>query len=139
MNKENILVEVIVNRQVEKVWEFWTNPKHIINWNFASDDWCCPKAHNDLRIGGEFTYRMSAKDDSFKFDFRGRYTKILPNKLIEYVLEDKRKVSIQFISNDKSTKIIEKFETESENSNEKQKEGWQAILNNFKKYVENKK
>ncbi|MCA9497288.1 MAG: SRPBCC domain-containing protein [Nanoarchaeota archaeon] len=133
-----IEIDVIVNSSIEEVWEFWTNPQHIVNWNFASDDWECPKAINDLRVEGKFSYTMAAKDGSMKFDFEGIYTKVEKPNMIEYELEDKRKVFIKFISEDDTTKIIESFEVEGTNNDEYQKEGWQCILNNFKKYVENK-
>lgn len=133
---EKIEVEVKVNKPIDEVWEFWTNPKHIVNWNFASDDWECPNATNDLVIGGKFSYTMSAMDGSMKFDFEGTYTNVEKYSLIQYELGDKRRVSIKFITQDNGTKILESFDAETQNSIEMQRQGWQSILNNFKKYVE---
>lgn len=131
-----ISVETTVEVPVEKVWEFWTEPHHITKWSFASDEWHAPKAENDLRVGGTFLTRMEAKDGSFGFDFGGVYDEIKKNELISYTLGDGRKVSISFISQDHATKIIETFDAESMNSIEQQKAGWQAFLENFKKYSE---
>jgi uncharacterized protein YndB with AHSA1/START domain len=135
-NKTNITVETTVNAPVEKVWKYFTKPEHIIKWNNASDDWHTTKAENDLRVGGKFTSRMEAKDGSFGFDFGGEYDAVEVNKKIEYTLGDGRKVKVDFSGNDNSTVIAETFEAESTNSIEMQKSGWQAILNNFKKYTE---
>ncbi len=131
-----IAVKTTVNAVIEKVWEFWTLPEHIIKWNSASPDWHTPAATNDLQIGGKFTSRMEAKDGSMGFDFWGIYDVIKPNELIEYTLGDDRKVSVAFTSNSLETTIIETFEAETENTIELQKGGWQAILNNFKTYTE---
>lgn len=129
-------IETTINYSIEKVWEFFTLPKHITQWNFAADSWHSPKAINDLTVGGKFNYRMEAKDGSFGFDFEGIYDTIKINELIEYTLGDGRKVSIEFAGNGKETKVIESFEPENENPIELQKGGWQAILDNFKKHVE---
>lgn len=137
-NKTKITVEALVNAPVSKVWESWTNPNDIINWNTASDDWHATKAENDLRIGGKFLSRMEAKDGSFGFDFYGEYENIKTNELIEICLGDGRKVSINFKFVDGKTKIIETFEAEDTNTIELQEFGWQSILNNFKKYTESK-
>lgn len=133
-----ITVEAIINAPVEKVWDFWTDPKHIVKWNAASDDWHTPFAENDLRVGGKFLSRMAAKDGSREFDFIGQYSKLEALKNIEYSIEDGRKVAISFISNGNETRVIEKFEAESTFPVEMQKEGWQSILNNFKRYVESR-
>ena len=135
--KTTIKIETIVAAPLEKVWDFWTEPEHITHWNFASDDWHCPWAKNDVREGEKFTWRMEAKDGSFGFDFGGEYQSIKPNQLIEYTIGDGRKVKITFKENGNETQVIEVFEAETQNSLEMQKNGWQAILNNFKKYVEN--
>ncbi len=134
--KTNITVEAIINAPVEKVWNLWTDPKHIIQWNNASDDWHTPKAENDLRVDGRFLSRMEAKDGSFGFDFSGQYSKVEEHKEIEYILDDARKVNIRFVPKDYTTGVVETFEAEDENSIEMQRTGWQAILNNFKKYAE---
>ena len=134
--KTEITVSVIVNAPLQKVWQFWTLPEHIKQWNFASDDWHTPKAENDLRVGGKFLSRMEAKDGSFGFDFWGVYDEIKENELITYTMGDDRKAKIIFINEGNATKVIETFEAENENSIELQQGGWQAILNNFKKYSE---
>jgi uncharacterized protein YndB with AHSA1/START domain len=138
MDKIFITVEANINAPVEQVWERWTNPKDIINWNNASDDWHTTKAENNLKIGGKFLSTMAAKDGSFSFDFEGTYNNVVENKLIEYNIIGGREVKIMFSTEENQTKIVEIFEAENENSVELQQAGWQAILNNFKKYVENK-
>lgn len=138
MEKINITVEVTVNAPIEEVWDKWTNPAHIIQWNSASDDWHTPHAENDLREGGKFTARMEAKDGSFGFDFWGIYDTIKQYEFIEYTLGDNRKVNIAFTASGNETHLIETFEAETENSVELQKAGWQAILNSFKNHVEAK-
>lgn len=135
-NKTKITIECIINANIEKIWDYWTTPKHIEQWNYASDDWHTPKALNDIRVGGGFSYTMAAKDGSFTFDFGGTYTAVLKHSLIEYAIGDGRMVSVNFITNEGTTKIIETFEAENQNPIEMQQSGWQAILNNFKKYVE---
>jgi len=132
-----ITINAIVNAPIEKVWDYWTTPAHIMQWNNASDDWHTPAAENDLRVEGKFSSTMAAKDGSFSFDFGGTYTAVEKHKLIEYVLEDGRKVEIQFSSNGVETSITESFDPETQNPHEMQQAGWQAILNNFKKYTEN--
>jgi uncharacterized protein YndB with AHSA1/START domain len=135
--KTLIAIEATVNAPVEKVWSFWNDPRHIVKWNHASDDWHSPRAENDLKVGGKFLVRMEAKDGSFGFDFAGEYTKVDIHKEIEYVIADGRKVHVSFDANGKETTILETFEAERENSEEMQQQGWQAILDSFKKYVEN--
>lgn len=135
-SEEAITVETTVNAPVEKVWKVWTLPEHIKNWNNASDDWHTPSAENDLRPGGKFSSRMEAKDGSSGFDFEGVYDEVVPQKLISYALGDNRKVKIVFTSKGDQTKVTETFDPENENSLELQKGGWQAILDNFKKYAE---
>ena len=131
-----IKVVAEINAKTEKVWDYWTNPEHIVNWTFASSDWHCPFAENDLRTNGKFKTRMEAKDGSMGFDFEGIYTNVIENQLIEYVLADNRKIIIEFKEYENCVKIIEKFDPEDENSLELQEQGWQSILNNFKKYVD---
>lgn len=137
VTKSIITVENLVNAPIEKVWECWTKQEHITKWNFASDDWHSPKAENDLRVGGNFLYRMEAKDGSMGFDFGGVYDVVKDNAYIEYTMGDGRKVKVNFSAqgNDK-TKVTESFEAEGTHSIEMQKGGWQAILDNFKKYTE---
>jgi uncharacterized protein YndB with AHSA1/START domain len=131
-----ITVATTIQAPVEKVWKYWTQPEHIINWNFASEDWHTPAAENDLREGGKFSSTMAAKDGSMSFDFWGVYTKIDKYKVIEYTLGDERTVAITFSGDGNTTKIVETFEAEGQNSVEMQQAGWQAILDNFKKYTE---
>ena len=135
-NKTEITVEATLKAPVEKVWKFWTMPEHITKWNNASDDWHTSFAKNDFSMGGKFLSRMEAKDGSAGFDFEGIYVEIINNKKIVYKIADGRQVKINFTSVGNETKVLESFEAESLNSNEMQKNGWQAILNNFKKYVE---
>jgi uncharacterized protein YndB with AHSA1/START domain len=129
-------VETTVAAPVEKVWEYWSKPEHITRWNNASDDWHTPHAENDLRVGGKFVSRMESKDGSMGFDFNGVYDEVKTNELIAYTIEGGRKVNISFSSNDNETKITESFEAETENSLQLQQDGWQSILDNFKKYTE---
>jgi len=131
-----ITVSAIVNAPVQKVWEYWTNPKHITRWNNASDEWHTPRAENDLRVGGKFLSRMEARDGSMGFDFIGKYSKVEPHRLIKYTLEDDRKVQVSFDPDGDRTTVTEVFDAEHENSVELQQTGWQAILDSFKKYVE---
>jgi len=131
-----IKIENTIQSPVSKVWEAYTEPKHIVNWNFASDDWCCPHAENDLKPGGKYSARMEAKDKSFGFDFEAMYDEIIPEKKIVYTIADGRKVIIAFEGQNGETKVTTEFETENQNPVEMQRDGWQAILNNFKKYVE---
>jgi len=137
--KTIVSVHVIIHAPVEKVWEYFNSPEYIVKWNFASDDWFSPSATNDLRVGGKFNYRMEAKDGSFGFDFYGVYDEVIENELIEYTLGDNRKVKIMFYAMANKTEVVENFETEEENTVELQRTGWQAILDNFKKQVENNK
>ena len=136
VNKELVTVETTIHAPIEKVWEYFSQPKHITQWNNASDDWFTPKSENDFREGGKFVNRMEAKDGLMGFDFWGVYDKIVVNKYIEYTLGDNRKVKINFTSEDNKTRMEESFEAEATNSLDVQKTGWQNIVNNFKKYVE---
>jgi len=134
--KTKITVETTVNAPIYQVWELWTSPQHITKWNNASDDWHTPFAENDLRKGGKFTSRMEARDKSAGFDFGGVYDEVKTNQLIEYTMEDGRKVRIVFTDLGDETKIAETFEAEEENSIDMQRDGWQSILDNFKRYAE---
>lgn len=131
-----ITIETTISAPIETVWECWTQPDHVKQWNNASPDWHTPKADNDLREGGKFVYRMEAKDESFGFDFGGVYTKVEQHRQIDYTMDDGRKVSTTFDSHGDHTHITESFDPETENSREMQQQGWQAILDNFKKHVE---
>ena len=134
--KTIITVETTVNAPVEKVWKYWTEPRHIIRWNNASADWCTTKAENDLREGGSFSATMAAKDGSFSFDFGGVYDKIKKHELIEYTLGDGRKVKVAFSTTGDQTRVVEDFEAENTHPIEVQRGGWQSIMDNFKKHVE---
>lgn len=131
-----ITVSVKIDAPVEKVWNYFTQPEHIVKWNFANDDWHSPSAENDLTVNGLFKYNMAAKDGSFSFDFWGNYTQIETHKTIAYTMGDGRKAILHFTENDNQTEVVEMFEPEGQNPEEMQQMGWQAILNNFKKYVE---
>ena len=131
-----ITIESTVNAPVEKVWESWTKPDHIVKWNYASDDWHSPWAKSDFREGGNFSARMEAKDGTMGFDFGGVFNVIKTNEYIETTLGDGRKVETSFIKQGNQTKVIETFEAENTHPAELQKNGWQAILDNFKKYTE---
>jgi uncharacterized protein YndB with AHSA1/START domain len=133
---QTITVKTTVNAGIEKVWNYFTAPQHIIKWNHASDDWHSPKAENDLRKGGKFNYRMEAKDGSFGFDFEGSYDEVKPNEKIAYTIGDGRKVEVIFLEKNNETEVITRFEAEQTNSIDMQRGGWQAILDNFKKYAE---
>jgi uncharacterized protein YndB with AHSA1/START domain len=135
--KTVITIEATVNAPVEKVWKFWSEPNHITKWAFASEDWHVPSAENDLRTGGKFSTTMAAKDGSFSFEFGGVYDKVESNKTINYTIGDGRKVETSFAGKGNETKIVQSFEAEEQNSIDMQRGGWQAILNNYKKYVEN--
>ncbi len=136
---QKIKVETIIKGDIEKVWKFWNEPEHITKWAFASDDWECPYAENDLKEGGRFLTRMSAKDGSSSFDFTGTYTKVVPFEKIEYIMDgaDARAGVITFEKvGEDAVKIIEEFDPENENPEEMQRTGWQAILVNFQKHIE---
>ncbi len=131
-----ITVETTVNAPVAKVWQYWTAPEHIMQWNNASPDWHTPRATTDLKAGGKFSSRMEAKDGSVGFDFEGIFSKVVPNEVLEYGMADGRTVSVLFKDEGGKTHITESFDAETENSEDMQRAGWQAILDNFKKHAE---
>jgi uncharacterized protein YndB with AHSA1/START domain len=134
---ESIRVETIINRGIGKVWEMFTEPKDIVKWNYPSDEWECPYAKNDFKINKRFVYRMMTKDKKICFNFTGTYKEIVTGKIISYMFDDRRKVTITFEKiTGATTKIIEVFHPERNNSVDMQRNSWQAILDNFKKYVE---
>ena len=137
--KTVVTVSTVINAPVAKVWEYWSKPEHITQWCSASDDWHAPKAENDLRTGGKFSTRMEAKDGSMGFDFGGVYDVVKNDEYIEYTMGDGRKVQVSFAAKGNTTAIVEKFEAEEMNPVEMQRGGWQAILDNFKKYTESGK
>ena len=134
--KTSITVETLVNAPVEKVWVYWSSPEHITQWCAAAADWHAPYADNDLRKGGKFRTSMAAKDGSVSFDFEGTYTNVEKNKVVEYAMSDGREVKVVFTPEGKATRIVETFDAEQQNPIEMQRGGWQAILDNFKKYTE---
>lgn len=131
-----VTVQAVIQAPVEKVWSYWTEPEHITKWNQASDDWHAPRAENDLRAGGTFLTRMEAKDGSMGFDFGGVYDEVNMHERISYTLGDGRRVEITFAAEGQGTKVVETFDAESTHPVEFQQAGWQAIMDNFKKYVE---
>lgn len=137
MKTNRITVQADIVADTKKVWNYYTFPEHITNWNFASTDWHCPKAENDLRVGGNYKARMEAKDGSWGFDFEAIYDAVVEHKNFIYTMGDGRKASVDFENFGDKTRVIVAFDAEKENSEEMQRNGWQAILNNFKKYVEN--
>jgi uncharacterized protein YndB with AHSA1/START domain len=138
MENTKITVQITVNYPIEKVWKIWTSEEDIKQWNNASDDWHTSKAEINLVVGGTFSSRMEAKDGSFGFDFSGKYTAVKTNELIAYTMDDHRTCIINFKNIGNETLIIQTFEAETENPIEMQEFGWQAIMNNFKKYAESK-
>lgn len=137
MDKKQIEISTKVKSDIDKAWEYWTKPEHITRWNSPSDEWHTPKAENDLKKGGRFTFRMEAKDGSAGFDFGGNYDEVKDREFISYTLDDDRKVEVSFDKKNDHILVVEKFEPESQNPEDMQRDGWQAILDNYKKYVEN--
>lgn len=136
MENNKITVQATIAANINKVWNYWTLPEHIVNWNFASEGWICPTAENDLKVGGKFNYRMASIDGDEGFDFEGVYDEVVNHKKITYSLADERHIDILFESLGDKTKVTEIFDPEKINSEELQQAGWQAILDNFKNYVE---
>ena len=138
MTFEKVTVSAQVNAPVSKAWNTYTSPEHITHWNFAADEWCCPSASNDLRVGGKYSTRMEAKDGSAGFDFEGTYTDLTPESSLTYVLGDGRIVTTTFEAMEEaSTLVTTVFDAENENTLERQRFGWQSILDNYKKHAEN--
>jgi uncharacterized protein YndB with AHSA1/START domain len=131
-----ILVETTVTAPIDAVWHAYTTPEDIVQWNSASDDWHTTKATVDLREGGAFSSRMEAKDGSFGFDFAGTYTRVVTHQLLEYSFGD-RQAKVEFTATPLGVKVQVEFDAEDTHSIEQQQGGWQAILNNFKRHVEN--
>jgi uncharacterized protein YndB with AHSA1/START domain len=135
MTKEKLTIRATVLADKQKVWEYYTQPEHITKWNFANDDWCCPSASNDLKIGGRYVARMEAKDGSFGFDFDAVYIEINQGQNFIYEFGG-RFATVDFKETDVQTEVTVTFDPETENSIDLQRQGWQAILDNFKKYTE---
>lgn len=136
MSFSKIQIEATIEAPLAKVWSFWTQPQHITHWNFAADTWCCPRASNDLKVGGQYSARMEAKDGSFGFDFEAVYDQVIDQKKLSYNMSDGRNATTTFESRGSTVKVITVFDAEKMNPEQMQKDGWQSILNNFKKYVE---
>ncbi len=134
--RQQMTISTVVQAPLATVWEHWTKPEHIKEWNAASDDWCCPSATNDLRIGGSFSARMEARDKSAGFDFGGVYSEVIPHEKLAYHMEDGRAVQVQFEETADGVKVTETFDIEDLNSAEMQRSGWQAILDRFKAQTE---
>jgi uncharacterized protein YndB with AHSA1/START domain len=133
---EKLMVRMLVNKDIETVWNAWTSPEHITKWNFASEDWNCPSAKNEFQNGGKFSYRMEAKDGSMGFDFDGVYDEITAMSKISFTLNDGRRVIVNFVECEESIEVTESFEPDDSVSLEMQQSGWKSILKNFKKHVE---
>ena len=133
---EPITIEAHVIAPIETVWHAWTDPAHITQWNFASDDWHCPRAQNDVRVGGRCITRMEAKDGSFGFDLEYSYQEVEPRAYLAYMLTDGRKVSTRFTAQDGGTHVVTVFEPETVHPVEMQREGWGQILASFKRHAE---
>lgn len=134
--KPLITVSAEINTPVQKAWKYWTEPEHITQWNFATDDWHCPAASGELKVGGKFSATMASRDGQFSFAFEGVYTEIKEPHALGYSIADGRKVKIHFEEKENKTIVREQFEAENMHSLELQRDGWQSILNNFKKYTE---
>lgn len=136
MNQNKITIEALISAPTERVWEIWTEPAHITRWNFATDEWHCPRAENDLRVGGKYFARMEAKDGGMGFDFEAVYDEVVAYKTMTYTLADGRQVTTAFENAGGATKVVTTFDAEADNPADMQRAGWQAILNNFKRYTE---
>jgi uncharacterized protein YndB with AHSA1/START domain len=136
MDKTMITIQATVQADAGKAWECYTKPEHITKWNFASDDWHCPSAFNELKVGGTYRVRMEAKDGSFGFDLEATYDSVEPGNSFTYTMADGRTVHLVLHDKGNATEVSITFEAENQNPVELQREGWQAILNNYKKYTE---
>ena len=133
---EPITVSTVVAVPRQKAWVLFTEPEHVTQWNSASPDWHTPRAENDLRVGGKFVSRMEARDASAGFDFEGTYTEVVPEERYAYTMADGRKAVVTFADDAGGTRVTETFDPENENPIEMQRDGWQAILESFKRYAE---
>ncbi|MBB4081078.1 uncharacterized protein YndB with AHSA1/START domain [Lewinella aquimaris] len=137
MATEQITVQTTVNASLHETWHYYTESEHVINWNFASEDWHCPAAVNDLRVGGDFRITMAAKDGSMSFDLEGTYDEVSPETHIAYTLSNGRKVSVDFSEGEgEGTGVVIDFDPEPGEDRDVQKQGWQSILDNFRQYAE---
>ncbi|WP_212005163.1 SRPBCC family protein [Chitinophaga sp. HK235] len=131
-----VTVTTVINADAKKVWDYYTQPEHITGWNFADPSWHCPSASNDMRVGGKYVARMEAKDGSFGFDFEATYNEVVDGEKLSYTMPDSRQATVAFHKTGNQTEVVVNFDPETENPIEMQKGGWQAILDNFKKYTE---
>lgn len=138
MEAKKITIQATIDAPVTKVWDYWTKPEHITGWNFASDDWQCPNATNDVRVGGRYMARMEAKDGSFGFDFEAIYDEVVANNRLVYTMTDGRQVATEFKDQDGRTGVTTTFDADPTHDAEMQRAGWQAIMDNFKRYAETK-
>ncbi len=136
MEKTTITIQANILAERKKTWDCYTQPEHIVNWNFASEDWHCPSASNDLSVGGKYSARMEAKDGSLSFDFEAIYDQVIEEDKIAFTMLDGRKVEIGFSGVGQTTRVTITFEAEDQNPVDLQQQGWQAILDQFKKYTE---
>jgi uncharacterized protein YndB with AHSA1/START domain len=136
MHSQFLTVKAKINASIDRVWYLWTEPKHVVHWNNATENWHTTKGESDFKVGGKFSYTMAAKDGSSQFDFEGVFEEIVRHKRISFLIADGRKVIINFFASENVTEIIESFEPENTNSLEMQQAGWQSILDNFKRYAE---
>lgn len=135
MTHSKIIVQAAIAANLQTVWKLYTSPEHITQWNFADPSWHCPSASNDMRIGGRYIARMEAKDGSFGFDFDAIYTAIAPHVSFTYTFGG-REATVTFSEEQQQTIVTISFDPETENPIEMQRDGWQAILDNFKRYTE---
>ncbi len=131
-----ITVSTTLNASLKVVWHAWTAPEHITGWNFASSDWCCPRAESDFQIGGNFSYRMESTDGSMGFDLDGTFIEIIPMSFIRFALGDGREVAVEFTAEHDKVRITETFDAEDMHTAQEQQQGWQCILDEFKRYTE---
>ncbi|MFG0304673.1 MAG: SRPBCC family protein [Phycisphaerales bacterium JB040] len=136
MSNEQITVSAVVRAPAARVWECWTGPDHITRWNFASEDWCCPSAENDLRVGGRYRARMEARDGSVGFDFEATYDEVEPGRRLVYTMDDGRVAATTFEDRDGATAVTTVFDAEGQHPIDMQRDGWQAILDSFRRYTE---
>ncbi len=136
MNSSKITVNATVSANAKKAWDYYTGPEHITQWNSPSDDWHCPRAENNMKVGGKYNARMEAKDGSMGFDFEAVYDEVNPGKSFSYTMTDGRRADVAFEESNGKTDVTVTFDPENQNPPDFQKAGWQAILDNYKKYTE---
>ena len=130
-----IEVTALTSARRSTAWHAFTDPTHVVNWNFAGDDWCCPSCTNDVRVGGTWTSRMEARDGSFGFDFASTYTEVVEGEKIHLLMADGRRWEVEFSDEGTGTRITERFDPAAENPEDMQRTGWQMILDRFAAYA----